>query len=260
MKIWWQSAMDLYINPAWKDYTENLKTLLGEIVRSDTKITVHGTEAFSPLIEKSRYVELLIQPQIVKAAIRAQDEGYDAFCLGCTTDAGYHETREAVDIIVCYLSEVSMHLASILGHRFALLHYSNLLSQPIADLAQRYGLKDNFVPSRSFDIKLTDLQRGFDNPQIILDAATKVAEEAAQNGAGMLITGCGVMNMILRKHGITEIGGVPVLEGNGALVKTAELLMDLKKLGIKRSKLAFPPLTKAELAEIKKTFSNISLA
>jgi allantoin racemase len=260
MKIWWQSSMDLYINPAWNHYTENLKNLLEEMARSDTEIAVHGTEAFSPLIEKSRYVELLSQPQIVKAVIRAQDEGYDAFCLGCATDAGYREAKEVVDIIICSLSEVSMHIASMLGHKFALLHYSNLLLEPMADLAQRYGLKDNFVPGRSFNIKLTDLQQGFDNPQIILNAATEVAKEAAQNGAGMLITGCGVLNMILRKHGITEIGGVPVLEGNGALLKTAELMMDLKQLGMKRSKLAFPPLTKAELAEIKKTFSRISLA
>lgn len=260
MKIWWQSSMDLYINPAWNDYTENLKTLLGKIARSDTEIAVHGTEVFSPLIEKSRYVELLSQPQIVKAAIRAQEEGYDAFCLGCATDGGYYEVRESVDIIVCNLSEVCMHLACLLGRKFALLSYSRSLLETIADLAQRYGLKDNFVPGRSFDISLTDLQQGFDNPQIILDAAEGVAKEAAQNGVGMLITGCGVINMILRKHGITKIGGVPVLEGNGALLKTAELMMDLKKLGIQRSKLAFPPLTKAELAEVKKTFSKVSLA
>ena len=75
----------------------------------------------------------------------------------------------------------------------------------------------------------------------------------------MLITTNGVVNMVLRKHGITEIGGVPVLEGSGASLKVAELLVDLAKIGIKRSKLAFPPLTKAELTDIKKTFSGISL-
>ena len=75
----------------------------------------------------------------------------------------------------------------------------------------------------------------------------------------MLIPSTGIINMILGKHGITEIGGVPVLEGNGALVKVAELMVDLARIGIKRSKLAFPPITRDELADTKKTFSKVSL-
>ena len=259
MKIWYQSAMDLGINPAWNEYMDALNTYLGQIARSDTEIVVRGTEAFILMIERSYYAELLVEPQVVKAAIRAEQEGYDAFCVGCTLDPAYYEIREVVDIPVCSLSETSMYLASLLGRKFSILAFNKEILVRMTELAQRYGLQDKLVPSNPLDITASDIQAAFNNPRIILDSAEEVAEEAAKRGAGMLITSSGEINMIMRKYAMTEISGVPVLQGSGALLKMAELMVDLDKIGIKRSKLAFPSVTKTELTEIKKIFSRINL-
>ena len=259
MKIWWQSEAMLGIDPAWNDYVETLKNCLSQVARSDTEVVVHGAEASSPMISKSHFVELLVKPQFVKAAIRAKQEGYDVFCAGNTLDLGHYEIREVVDIPVCFLSETSVYLASLLGCKFAILAYSKAILIKLTELIKRYGLRDKLVPSHPLDITSTDIQQAFNNPQIILNPAQGVAKEAIQNGAGMLLPSSGVINMILRKHGITEIAGVPVLEGSGALIKMAETMVDLAKIDIKRSKLAFPPITKDELVNIQRTFSGINL-
>ena len=259
MKIWYQSSVDFGVDPVWNDYLETLNTHFRQIARSDTEIMIHGVKAFTPVIQKVHLGELLIEPQFVEAAINAQQEDYDAFCVGCALDPAYYEVSEVLDMPVCFLSETAMHLASLLGNKFAILSYNEFQITRLTEIARRYGLQDKLVPSDSFDIPIPKFHQAFNNPQIFLDSAEKVAKEANENGAGILITTSGVINGVLRKHGITEIGGVPVLEGSGALIKMAELMVDLAKIGIKRSKLAFPPVTKTELAEIRKTFSGVSI-
>ena len=259
MKIWWQSAMNLGFNPVWDDYAESLKTYLGQVARNDTEVAVRGIEAFTPLGAKSYYAELLVKPLIVKAAIRAEQEGYDVFCLGSGREPGYREIKEVVRIPVCSIVETSMYLASLLGGKFAILNFSKAMLVKLTELAHYYGLQDKLVSTSPLVMDVTSLQQGFTNPRILLEPAKEIAREAAQNGASILITGAGEINMMLRKHGITEISGVPVLEGNGATIKMAELMVNLEKIGIKRSQLAFPPVTKDELADIQKTFSGISL-
>lgn len=61
--------------------------------------------------------------------------------------------------------------------------------------------------------------------------------------------------MILAKHNIREIEGIPVLEGGGALIKTTELLVDLSKMGIHRSRLGpYTPIPEQDLIAMRKIY------
>jgi len=68
----------------------------------------------------------------------------------------------------------------------------------------------------------------------VVSEVRKIAIKAAENGADMLISLCGNLTMILVSHGITEIEGIPFMDSVATAIKTAELLVDLKKIGIDR--------------------------
>ena len=59
------------------------------------------------------------------------------------------------------------------------------------------------------------LLQGFNSPRAVLDPDERAAKEAAQKGAGRLITVSGDTNIRLRKHAITEIRGISVPERVG---------------------------------------------
>lgn len=71
----------------------------------------------------------------------------------------------------------------------------------------------------------------------------------------MLIPSCMCLNMIFAKNGVKDIDGVPILDTVGALVKTAELMVDPKAIGISRSKSGlYAPVSKEELTQVRKLY------
>ena len=90
----------------------------------------------------------------------------------------------------------------------------------------------------------------------MLEELRPVARKAAKHGADMLISTSGILTMILATHGITEIEGVPFLDSVGVAIKTAELLVDLKKMGVDRVRRGlFTPLSKEELSDVRKLYN-----
>ena len=96
---------------------------------------------------------------------------------------------------------------------------------------------------------------GFRDPEHIIKAATAGARKAADQGTGMLIPMSNVLNMVLVEHGVTKLEGIPVLDTIGAQVKVTELMVDLKEIGITRSKRGlYESPTKEELADALKLY------
>ncbi len=61
--------------------------------------------------------------------------------------------------------------------------------------------------------------------------------------------------MLCVEQGITELGGVRVLDSLGVLVKMTELMVDLQKMGINRNKMgAYSPLPREEIKSARKVF------
>jgi hypothetical protein len=53
-------------------------------------------------------------------------------------------------------------------------------------------------------------------------------------------------------HNIREINGVPILDSSGAVVKMAEFLVEMKELGIDRSRRGLrAPVSKEEIIEAR---------
>jgi allantoin racemase len=107
------------INPnTSKSMTDHVRRELEKIKRDDTELTVVNPE-HGPVSIESAYDEALAVPPTLELVRQANEEGYDAVILACFSDPGLDAAKEISDIPVFGIEESSMHVAAMLGHRFA---------------------------------------------------------------------------------------------------------------------------------------------
>ncbi|MEA3442513.1 MAG: aspartate/glutamate racemase family protein [Chloroflexota bacterium] len=177
MRIWYQSSTSLGLDPMWNPYLESLKKHVKEVARAGTTVDIHGVEVMHPLVERSCYTEYLNQSQIINNAISAEKESYDVFCVGCTLDPGFLEIREVVGIPVAFLSESCLHLASILADKFSLLSYNKAVLLALGRKIRQYGMEQQFISCSSFELSMSDLVSGFQNPEPIIDVVRQAGRQ-----------------------------------------------------------------------------------
>lgn len=255
MRIWLQSAAALGRDSMWADYEKVLKKHVQAVARPDTTVDLHGVKVMTTGIDRSHYFESLNTAQIINNALKAEKKGYDAFALACMLDPGFFELREVVNIPIAFSLESACYVSCLLAPKFALLAYSDIMLQRLTEYVKHYGLGERLVPSGCFSTTLEALQDGFKDPEPLLKGAREVAKKAAEQGADMLISTCGCLNMIFINHGIREIEGVPVIDSVGTVVKTAEFLVDLKNIGVDRvNRGLYTRVTKEELSAVRKLY------
>jgi len=144
----------------------------------------------------------------------------------------------------------------MLAENFAYLAVDEGVIRRQTRLARQYGVVDKMIPCRPMNVPFSVRHQAFTDPTQFLSIAEPIAKEAASAGANALILSDNILNMVMRHHGLTEIGGVPVLEASSVLLKSAEMLVDLAALGVKRSHLAHPRATSEDLAWLEKASKN----
>lgn len=260
MKIWYQSSAPLGRDPSWKLYEEFLITYVKKMARPGTTIDVHGLNTVHPAEEKSHYVEYLNTEKWIENACTSESEGYDAFAGGCMLDPGFLQIREIVDIPVVFAAEASFLFACLFAHRFSLLVHSQPFLLHAEERIRQYGLWDRYVPGDYFDITMDELRDNFDGSVSIIESVKRQVKTAIERGAGILVPSCNILGMFLMNSGVTQIEGVPILDNVGVVVKMSELLVDLKELGIDRSKTGFySSIPKQELMNLRGTIEESRL-
>lgn len=234
MKIWLQSADAFENSPLFEPYQRALMKRAKEVARPDTTVDVYGVEVCATGLDRSRYLEFLNTPQVIDNAIKAEREHYDAFAMTCMLDPGYYELREVVNIPVVLPLEANCHIACLLAPKFALVAHNDIILRRQTNYVKHLGLGERLVPTPAFNVSLPTLLKGFDDPEPVLTEVKKIAIKAAENGADMLISLCGNLTMILVSQGITEIENIPFMDSVATAIKAAELLVDMKKIGIER--------------------------
>lgn len=227
------------------------------MARPDTKVDIHGVNVSHSTVERSAYTKYPHQAQIMDNALKAEADGYDAFCVACTMDMGFYEIREIVSIPVTFLSESCFHLACLLADKFALLANSESSAKRLSDKAKQYDLQARLIPSPAFNITLLEMVAGFKRPEGIISVIEKAGHIAIDNGASILLPACNMLNMVLIEVGLRKIDLVPILDTAGAMVKMTELMVDLERIGISRSKTGlYTPLSKEDLTIIQELYKS----
>ena len=258
MKFWYQSYAAIGFDPRWKNYEDSLIKYVQNVGRPDTKVDVYGIEKRAPRIAESDYIQYLHVSQVIDKGLQAEREGYDAFVVGGTYDPGAVYLREVLDIPVACIAESSFHMACMLAPKFTLIATGEAILNRQTRLVKQYGLEQRFVPGAHIGTENTiqyvdDMAK---NPGEIINKVTGTARKLIEQGAGALVPGFGGLTSFLAEHGIRDIDGVPIVDGVAVVIKTAEMLVDLKNMGIMRTKkgLDVSPVSKEELIAARKIY------
>lgn len=236
MKIWAQSCAAMGREPIWAGYDRALAKHVKEVAGPGTVVDLHGVTATAPGIDRYRFAEHIETMEVVRNAMRAEKEGYDAFVMMSTIDAGYYEVREVVSIPAAFITEASLHQACQLAPRFAFFtHHSGLLLR-VEELARRYGLAGRMVPGASLGVSYTQFHDMYTNPAKYVDMVMVTGRKLAAQGADILVPVGGPFNMYLVEQGVKEIDGAPLLDVCAVAIMTAEMMVRLRQLGINRSR------------------------
>ena len=230
MRILWQSSAVLDRFP---HYAEAIHSHARERCAAGTLLEVRGVPDILTDTSALHYraLDFLNTRALIESALRAERVGFDAIAVGCFLDPVLDELKELLDIPVLGLGESAMHLACMLGRRFAVLsHTATFNIEFHKNLIEKYGLGKHAGPLVSFELSFEELEAGLHgNPTACLDRIRQAGRQAVAQGAKVILLGCGLMNLAGIRNGLTEIDGVPVMDISGTLLKMTEAMVVLRR-------------------------------
>jgi allantoin racemase len=232
MRIWHQSFTVLQNLGA---YDEALRSHFRRVARPDTEIVMHGMHPGTYRTdypgEDIRHASLqyLHGMQFVATAIQAQEKGYDAYAISTLPDPGLREIRSMLEIPVVGYGESAMLASCLLGRRFGVLVFIAELAPLLEDNVRRYGLGERFAGVRDVGFRFTDVLAAYADPAPLIERFRTEARGVIAQGADVIIPGEAPLCVLLAANGVCEVDGVPVLDALSTWIKSAEMLVDLRR-------------------------------
>ena len=229
MKIWYQSGISLERFPSYKKY---LQEHLEAAADPGVQIEVHGTTRGGTGIEY-RFIEFLFTRDMLENGLRAEQQNFDAFTIGTTNDAGLFQAREALNIPVVAITEVSLLVACMMGRNFSLIAPNEKMIPRFEEIVRKYGLKERLASIEYMDFKIPELGLVFENPEFQqkqLREFTEGARKTIEAGSEVIIPIGGIASLFLAKSGLSQIDGVPVLDTISIAIKMTEMVVKLNKI------------------------------
>jgi allantoin racemase len=233
MKLWHQSFAQLDKLPA---YVAAIREHLDAVAAPGTTIDMHGMRPGTHTTMQPgkdigySYVQHMHSLQFLESVRQAEKEGYDAFLLSTIPDPYLQVAQSIVDIPVVGMGFSCMHTAAYVGRKFGMVTFIKEMPPLYQDNIRKYGLERLGGPVRHLGLYFDDVQAGFENPQPVVEQFTKVVREMIeQDGIDVVIPGELPMHLMLHRAGVHRIDEVPVMDGLAVTVKTAEMLVSLRR-------------------------------
>ncbi len=237
MKIWYQSASSYRYEPVFDEYGKTIEKQCKRVLRPDTEIYVTGIPMMIRDVENWKSFQYYQKIESLNNMWRAQKEGYDAFVIGCTLDVGLEEGKSMLDIPVVGISETNYHLAMTMGRLFAIVTSSPALWEAYGEEIERYGLSSRYLPG-PYIVRASEdeIATALKSPQPLLKRFKDTAGKAVGDGASVIIPSPGFLATLAYRTKLTKVQDALVLDTVSVAVKTAEMLVDLRKIGIEPSR------------------------
>ncbi len=208
--------------------------LLDPSTRVEVRGLAHAPSHLEAGVEfyRDSFFQLLSTVEIVRAIIRAAEEGFDAVVVNCFDDFGVEPARSVVSIPVVGIGASSLSFAARLGRRVGLI-VPNLPGQVAfaTRQIQDLGLTPTLLPGgiRADAVPFADAWReAMGDPPAAIRRFDPVARQLAADGATSVVFGCGGFSLVCgaQRFSQVEVGGsvVPVvIPINVALVQAEQL-------------------------------------
>ena len=227
MKIWYQSGLSFERFGTYENYLrEHLSMAAGKGV----ELHINGTKRGGTGIEY-RFTEYFFAREMIENGLEAEKQGFDAYIIGTTNDAGLYQTREVLNIPVIGITEASLHVACMMGRNFALITPNRKMIPSFEEMVAKYGLKDRLVGIEYTSFRIPELGKIFEDPILHhkqIGQFREGAKKVIEAGAEVIVPIGGIAGLFLAKSGLKEIDGVPVLDTISVSVKTAEMMVGLR--------------------------------
>jgi allantoin racemase len=174
--------------------------------------------------------------------VRAASESgrYDAIVIQGFLDPILYPAREVSRVPVLGCCNSALHVASLLGHRSAILDTLECMAIPIRENARLYELSHKVVSVRSIEFPVREVMRK-ERLAELLDAMEIQARAAVEDdGADTLIMGCTALSWLvphMRRRLAEKDLDVPLVEPIHAAVTLAGSLVRMR---LNHSRVAYP--------------------
>ena len=247
IRIWHQSSTVLKNLP---HYESALRAHIASAVRPDTEVVLHGkivgTHPSGYPGNDTRYSFLYAMHglQWIAAARQAERDGYDAIVFANLLSPMIREIRTVVDVPAIGYGETAFHLSGLYGQKMGVLLFNIDLKDFVPELMRQYGVAERFAGVGEAGVSFAVVSEALENParrrdviNTIVEAGQKLSERV---GADVIIPGETPMALLLAIEKVNFMGDAAVIDGIAAAFKTAEMLVDLRKLsGMKPSRRGF---------------------
>ncbi len=233
MKIWYQSSSGYRYEPVWDEYGRTLEAQCRRVLRPDTEVFVTGIPVMVRDVENWKALQYYQNAQSLQNMIRAQEQGFDAFVIGCTLDVGLAEGKSMLDIPIVGISETAYHMAMTMGRQFAVVTSSPALWETYGEQVVRYGVAGRYLPG-PFIVHASEeeIATALDRPDAMIARFREAAARAVAAGASVIVPSPAFLATLAHRAGLTSVDDALVLDTVSVAVKTAEMLVDLKKAGV----------------------------
>ncbi|QBI20849.1 hypothetical protein ER308_15570 [Egibacter rhizosphaerae] len=218
-----------------------LLELYAQVGAKSTELSVAKITGGPSTVEQ-HYDEALAAGYAVMEAERAEREGCDAVLNACFGDPGLRACREAVRIPVMGTGLASMTVATTLGSAFGLVAVEENGIPLMRDLASSYGHAHRLAGIRPLGASVPEIlgssAPGEGRDTLLEQALVPARRLVEEDGADVLILGCGGLGNVGAPKWLEERLGVPVLDPNVTALKLTELLV---VGGVAHSRTTYPP-------------------
>ena len=204
------------------------------IGRAATEAAAAGTEieavtsTTGPVSIEGYYDEALCLPGLLMEIRKGEAAGADAHVIACFDDTGLDAARQLATAPVVGIGAAAYHAATLVAHKFTVV---TTLARSIPALEHnllKYGFERR-GHIRAAEVPVLALEDEGSDARARID--DEIASALAEDRAEAIVLGCAGMAKLSRD--LAAKHGCPVIEGVGAAVKLAEMLV---RLGLKTSK------------------------
>ncbi len=238
MKIWCQLPMRMpREDQQFRPYYDLLEKHYNLVKRKDTEITIKDVDSFdNPEWLHYSGLRLFNDVEVLKSLLAAERNGFDGISIACFFDPALHEARQLLKIPVTGLAESSLHLACMMGDKFAIIVSQERHIPAMEEHITRYGVESKAIgrnPVRTLTLPEKEVigSTGGECNSLVVDFK-KIAIGCLEDGAEVLVVGCGLVSPVLMQAGITEINGAAIIDPLSISLKLTEALVDLHKAKI----------------------------
>src|SRR5918992_634086 len=239
----------MFLNHSYKRHSAELEAHILKLLKSyaapDTTFELAYPEDLGgggvlSLLEERKALSglhhILETPALVKKAIEAERQGFDAVIQSNTFDPGVEASRLAVRIPVIGLLRASLHFAATVCDRFGLIVPLETHMPHTMRLVQSYGMTQFVCGIRTVGLYDTGDLSGYHD--VVIERTVAIGKELVRQGAEALIPlGGKIYPYVVTPEELAPDLGVPIINTKAVGVSYAELMVRSR---IAHSEMAYP--------------------